>query len=76
MLPGSAIVMISMVMMMIVVHFLVDWHMDWNWDVLHNRDMLDNRDMHFLDVMVVVGVHLVRHMNHNVFTVKEREEVS
>lgn len=51
-----------MMIVMIVVH--------WNFlvDRLVNRDVLDHRNMNLFDMVMVMSVHLVWHVDHNVFT--------
>lgn len=72
-LKGCALVVVMVVMVMVVeVHLLVDRNMDWVWDVLVDGDVLHHWHMHLLNVMVVVGVHLVRNVDHDVLAEEEK----
>lgn len=58
------------------VHLFDDGHMHLlvDGDVLDNRHMLDDvhRHMHLLGVVMMDGVHLVRHVNDDVLTASGR----
>lgn len=66
--------MVVVVVVVVVVHLLVDRDMHGHGDMLHNGDMLDDWHMHLLNVMVVVGVHFVGNMDHDVLTGEGRGE--
>lgn len=70
MLEGCAVVVVMVVV--VEMHLLVDRNMDWVWDVLVDGDVLHHWHMHLLNVMVVVGVHLVRNVDHDVLAEEEK----
>lgn len=58
--------------MVVVVDLLV--HRDVDGHVLDHGNVLHHGDVHLLNVMVVVGVHLVRDVDHDVFAKEENRE--